>query len=73
MRLWLRQHRASVLLAPLISWIAPANRDDSVFLEPSLYHCARRLDWTPDIVVGDMAYVGLVVQRRLREQMQWRW
>ena len=70
MRLWLRQHRASVLLAPLISWIAPANRDDSVFLEPSLHHCARRLDWTPDIVVGDMAYVGMVVQRRLREQRQ---
>jgi len=70
LRLWLRQHRARVLLAPLISWIAPANRDDSVFLEPSLHQCARRLDWTPDIVVGDMAYVGMVVQRRLREEMR---
>jgi hypothetical protein len=58
------------LLVPLISWAAPANRDDSVFLEPSLHHCAHRLDWTPDIVVGDMAYVGLVVQRRLRERLQ---
>jgi hypothetical protein len=70
LRLWLRQHRGSVLLVPLISWAAPANRDDSVFLEPSLHQCARRLDWTPDIVVGDMAYVGLVVQRRLRERLR---
>ena len=58
------------MLAPLISWAAPANRDDSVFLEPSLYHCAHRLDWTPDIVVGDMAYVGLARQRRLRERLR---
>ena len=68
LRLWLRQHRSRVLLAPLISWAAPANRDDSVFLEPSIHHSARRLDWTPDIVVGDMAYVGMPVQRRLRER-----
>jgi hypothetical protein len=56
-----------VLLAPLVSWAAPANRDDSVFLEPSIDYCARHLDWTPDIVVGDMAYVDLRTQRRLRE------
>jgi len=55
------------LLAPLVSWAAPANRDDSVFLEPSIDYCARHLDWTPDIVVGDMAYVDLRTQRRLRE------
>lgn len=54
---------------PLISWIAPANRDDSVFLEPSIRYCARQLEWTPDIVVGDMAYVNLKVQRRLREEL----
>jgi hypothetical protein len=54
---------------PLISWIAPANRDDSVFLEPSIRYCARQLEWTPDIVVGDMAYVNLHVQRRLREEL----
>jgi hypothetical protein len=57
------------LLVPLISWIAPANRDDSVFLEPSLHYCARHLAWTPDIVVGDMAYVNLHAQRRLREDL----
>ena len=55
---------------PLVSWAAPANRDDSVFLEPSISYCARQLDWTPDIVVGDMAYVSMVAQRRLRERRQ---
>jgi hypothetical protein len=67
LRLWLRQHRPAILLAPLISWAAPANRDDSVFLEPSVAYCARHLDWTPNIIVGDLAYLGLAAQRRLRE------
>lgn len=40
-----------------------------MFLEPSIWHCAHRLGWTPDIVVGDMGYVGLHRQRRLREDM----
>jgi len=40
-----------------------------VFLEPSIHYCARKLEWVPDIVVGDMAYVNLHAQRRLREQM----
>ena len=34
LRLWLRQHPARVLLAPLISWAAPANRDDAIFWNP---------------------------------------
>ncbi len=70
LRLWLRQHRSRILLAPLICWAAPANRDDSVFLEPSIRYCMQHLNWTPDIVVGDMAYVGMPVQRRLRERMR---
>jgi hypothetical protein len=41
-----------------------------VFLEPSISYCARQLEWTPDIVVGDMAYVNMVAQRRLREGRQ---
>lgn len=69
LRLWLRQHRPSILLVPLISWAAPANRDDLVFLEPSLSYCARHLEWTPSIVVGDLAYLGIAVQRRLRENL----
>lgn len=40
-----------------------------MFLEPSIHYCATRLEWTPDIVVGDMAYVGLHRQRRLRQGM----
>jgi hypothetical protein len=67
LRLWLRQHRSHILLVPLISWAAPANRDDAVFLEPSVAYCANHLEWTPDIVVGDLAYLGLAAQRRLRE------
>lgn len=38
-----------------------------MFLEPSINYCARQLEWLPDIVVGDMAYVDLLTQRRLRE------
>ena len=41
-----------------------------MFLEPSINYCARQLEWTPDIVVGDMAYVSMVAQRRLRERRQ---
>lgn len=70
LRLWLRQHQSRVLLAPLISWAAPANRDDAVFLQPSVRYCAQHLEWTPDILVGDMGYVGLATQRHLREVMQ---
>lgn len=54
----------------MISWAAPANRDDCVFLEPSIRYCAQQLEWTPDIVVGDMGYVGLHRQRRLRENLR---
>ena len=69
-RLWLPQHPSAILLAPLVSWAAPANRDDSVFLEPSLKYCARHLQWTPDLVVGDLAYFGIAAHRRLREQLR---
>ena len=55
-------------MAPLVSWAAPANRDDVVFLEPSVNYCAQHLEWTPDIVVGDLGYLGMVTQRRLREK-----
>jgi hypothetical protein len=39
-----------------------------LFLEPSIGYCARFLNFTPDIVVGDMAYINLSVHRRLRER-----
>ena len=70
LRVWLPQHHSAILLAPLVSWTAPANRDDSVFLEPSLNYCARHLQWTPDIVVGDLAYFGIAAHRRLRERLR---
>jgi len=59
-----------VLLAPLISWTAPANRGDVLFLEPSLRYISKRLDFTPALVVADMAYINLESQRRLREELQ---
>lgn len=55
---------------PLVTWAAPANRDDLVFLEPSVTYCARHLQWTPNIVVGDLAYLSLATQRRMREKLQ---
>ena len=41
-----------------------------MFLEPSVSYCARHLEGTPDIVVGDLAYLGLATQRRLRQSMR---
>lgn len=68
LRLWLPQRTDAVLLIPLMSWVAPANRGDVLFLEPSLSYCWKRLDFVPDFVVADMAYIHLAVQRRIREQ-----
>ncbi len=65
----MRQHSQGILLAPLVSWVAPANRGDLLFLEPSVRYCRRHLDWTPDVVVGDLSYLSLATQRRIREQM----
>jgi hypothetical protein len=53
-----------------MSWAAPANRGDVLFLHPSLLHCSKCLDWLPDIVVGDMAYISLETQRQIRERLK---
>ncbi len=37
-------------------------------LEPSLRYCHHQLGFVPDLVVGDLAYISVDVQRRLREQ-----
>jgi hypothetical protein len=58
------------MLIPIVSWAVPANRGEALFLWPSLHYCSQRLDWLPDIVVGDMGYVGLETQRKIRER--WR-
>jgi len=53
----------------MVSWAVPANRGEALFLWPSLHYCSRRLEWLPDIVVGDMGYIHLEVQRKIREQL----
>ena len=40
-----------------------------MFLKPSLEYCVRQLQWTPDIVVGDLAYFGIAAHRYLREKL----
>jgi len=57
-------------MAPVVSWAAPANVADVCFLWPSLRYCRQRFDWSPDIVVGDVAYISHSTQRALREQWQ---
>ncbi len=68
LRLWLPQRKDAVLLVPLMSWTAPANRGDVLFLEPSLRYCWNHLDFMPDLVVADMAYINMAMQRRVRER-----
>jgi hypothetical protein len=53
-----------------MSWIAPANRGDVLFLEPSLRYLRRQLDFTPWLVVADMAYINLAMQTKLRQDLQ---
>jgi hypothetical protein len=69
LRLWLPHIKDRIVLAPLISWAAPASRGECLFLEPSVRYCARALNFIPDIVVGDMAYINLAVQRKLRQEL----
>lgn len=69
LRLWLPQRSDRVLLVPVVSWAVPANRGEALFLWPSLYHCSQRLGWLPNVVVGDMGYIGLAVQQKIRERL----
>lgn len=67
LRLWLSHYCERVLLVPLVSWLAPGNRGDALFLPPSVRYCARHLDWVPELVVGDMGYINQAAQRELRQ------
>jgi len=57
------------MLVPLISWAAPGNRCDVLFLEPSLRYCRKYLEFVPELVVGDLAYIDVAMQQRVREQL----
>jgi hypothetical protein len=57
-------------LVPVVSWAAPANRNETRFLRPSLQRCAQRFAWVPRWTVGDMAYIDLPQQRQIREELQ---
>jgi hypothetical protein len=52
-----------------MSWAAPANRQDLLFLEPSLRYGHKFLDCVPDLLVADMAYIHLQMQRRVRQEL----
>ena len=58
-----------MLLVPVISWAVPAHRGEALFLWPSLRYCSQRLNWLPDVVVGDMAYISLETQKKIRERL----
>ncbi len=70
LRLWWRAYPDSVLLIPLVSWVAPANVSEGGLLVPSLRYCAQRWSWWPAIVVADMGYLAAAAKQRCREQ--WR-
>ncbi len=70
LRLWLSQYETGVLLVPLVSWIAPANRSEGGFLRPSIGHCQNRWLWHPDLVVADMGYIDAASKRQIRERWQ---
>jgi hypothetical protein len=69
LRLWLPQYTAAKLLVPLSTWAVPANRGEALFLQPSLRMCQRQLGWLPQWVAGDLAYINLRTQRRIREEL----
>jgi hypothetical protein len=70
LRLWFAHYEPAVLLIPLVSWAAPANHNETNFVLPSLQRCAKRFGWVPQWTVGDMAYINLKAQRRLREELK---
>ena len=69
-RLWWREYSPSVLLVPLVSWVAPANVSEGGLLVPSLHYCDQRWSWWPRQVVADMGYLAAQSKRLCRER--WR-
>ena len=67
-RLWLSGFTERVVLVPLVSWLAPGNRGEALFLRPSVRYCAQSLGWLPDFLAGDMAYINLKMHQEIRER-----
>lgn len=70
LRLWWRQHKESVLLVPLVSWITPANVFEGALLVPSLHYCQQHWQWWPKIIVADMSYMGAELKKLCRSRWQ---
>jgi hypothetical protein len=70
LRLWISGFEPFVLLAPMVTWAAPASVPETYLLEPSVAYCARRLEWTPDILLGDMGYINHAAKHALRTRWQ---
>jgi hypothetical protein len=70
LRLWISGFEPFVLLVPLVSWAAPASVPEGYLLKPSIRYCGQRLDFVPDIVIGDMGYIHQPTKRELRLQCQ---
>lgn len=68
LRLWISGFEPFILLAPLVTWAAPASVPESYLLKPSIKYCQQRLDFIPNIVVGDMGYIHQGTKRELRVQ-----
>lgn len=68
LRLWISGFEPFVLLAPLVTWAAPASVPEGYLLKPSIKYCQQRLDFLPNIVVGDMGYIHHGTKRELRVQ-----
>lgn len=68
LRLWVSGFEPFVLLVPLVTWATPASVPESYLLKPSIDYCRKRLDFQPDVVVGDMGYIHHATKRQLREQ-----
>jgi len=41
---------------PLVSWVAPANRNEVELLLPSVRYCARQLDWLGDMFLNSLRF-----------------
>ncbi len=66
----MRSYEPAVLLVPLVSWAAPAHVPEGYLLKSSIRQCQRRLDWRPDIVVGDLGNINQQSKREIRQKWQ---